>query len=146
MIWMVATGVVIVIVWFLRYVKKKAIALEESCQRRFAGIDIRLLDKTAIYHAQKSDGYSHSRGMGYLVLTDSELYFQRQLGNKVIAIPIGSILAVGQTYKLAGQSSIRATLKVEFTNNLGQQDAIAVRVKELEQWETEISAMLQHNA
>jgi len=42
--------------------------LEANFQKRFSGKQIQYLDKHALYVAKKSDGYSHFRGQGYLVL------------------------------------------------------------------------------
>ena len=132
MIWVCVLLAVIVIAAGLGYVKKKAIELEASFQERFAGKNIRFMDKHALYIAQQSDGHSHVRGAGYLVLTDEELYYKRQLGNKVVTIQLSSIVHVGQTRRLAGQSTGRSMLKVVFTTLTGREDAVAWRVKELQ--------------
>jgi hypothetical protein len=142
MVWVYVLLAVIVIAAGLGYVKKKAIELEADFQGRFAGKNIRFMDKHALYIAQQSDGYSHVRGMGYLVLTDEELYYKRQFGNKVLSIPLSSILHVGQTRRLVAQSTGRSMLKVAFTTLAGQEDAVAWRVKELQRWIDEISAAI----
>ena len=142
MIWVLILLAVTVIAAGLGYVKKKEIELEASFQERFAGKNIRFMDKHAVFIAQQSNGYSHVRGMGYLVLTDEELYYKRQFGNKVLSIPLSSIVHVGQTSRLAGQSPGRSMLKVAFTTPAGQEDAVAWRVKELQRWIDEISAAI----
>ncbi len=106
------------------------------------GKDIKLLDKTAMYIAQESDGYSHTRGIGYLVFTDEELYFERRVGKKVLEIPVDSIIDVGETRRLSGQSTLKKVLKIEFTNSLGNKDAIAVGVKDLSQWKKVIGTAI----
>ena len=58
------------IVWFFVYLKKRQDKMEANFQKRFSGKQIKLLDKTALFVAQESDGYSHTRGIGNLVLTD----------------------------------------------------------------------------
>ncbi len=141
MIWIGVVLVVVGVAAFLRYLKKKQDELEEGFQRRFAGKKIRFMDKHALYVAQQSDGYSHTRGIGYLVLTDDELYFKRQLGDKVATIPIHSILEVGETRKLAGQSQWKRMLRVDFRNQKGETDAIAWGVKERERWQKEILSL-----
>ena len=104
------------------------------------------MDKYALYVAKQSDGYSHFRGSGYLVLTEDELYFERQLDRKIIIIPIGSIVKVDRTKRLGGQSPGKMMLKVVFKTQDGEQDAIAWKVKELEQWIKEISIMVRNSA
>ena len=95
-----------------------------------------------MFHAQESDGYSHTRGIGYLVLTDDELYFERRVVKKVLEIPISSILDVGETRKLSGQSTIKPVLKIEFTDSLGKKDTVAIGVKELLQWKKVIGTSI----
>ena len=84
-----------------------------------------------MFHAQESDGYSHTRGIGYLVLTDNELYLERRVVTKVLEIPTSSILDVGETRKLSGQSTIRPVLKIEFTDSFGKKDTVAIGGREL---------------
>jgi len=126
--------------------KRKQDEVEANFQKRFAGKKIRFMDKYALYVARQSDGYSHFRGMGYLVLTEDELFFERQLDRKIITIPIGSIVKVERTKRLGGQSLGKMMLKVVFETQDGEQDAIAWKVKELEQWIKEISIMVRNSA
>ena len=130
------------VIWFFVYLKKRQDEQEANFQRRFSEKKIKLLDKTAMFHAQESDGYSHTRGIGYLVLTDDELYFERRVVKKVLEIPISSILDVGETRKLSGQSTIKPVLKIEFTDSLGKRDTVAIGVKELLQWKKVIGTSI----
>jgi len=124
------------------FLKKKEIEMDQRFQKRFSNKNIRFKDKYALFIAQKSDGYSHFRGTGYLVLTDQELFFERQVKRKVIEIPLNSITHVGETLRLAGKSTGRKKLKVEFKDQNGRIDAVAWRVKELQRWIDEISALI----
>jgi len=139
----IAVGIVII---FFVFLKRKQDEVEANFQKRFAGKKIRFMDKYALYVARQSDGYSHFRGMGYLVLTEDELFFERQLDRKIITIPIGSIVKVERTKRLGGQSLGKMMLKVVFETQDGEQDAIAWKVKELEQWIKEISIMVRNSA
>ena len=78
----IVTGIVLII-WFFVYLKKRQDEVESNFQKRFAGKNIRMLDKAALFVAQESDGYSHSRGIASLVLTDEELYFERRIIKKI---------------------------------------------------------------
>ncbi len=147
MLWYLLIGFgSIIIIWFFVYLKRKQDQTEENFQKRFSGKNIRLLDKYAMFIAQESDGYSHFRGMGYLVLTDDELYFERQLGNKVIPLPITSIVQVGDTKRLGGQNPGKTMLKISFKDNNGENDSIALCVKELAQWKKEIAAAIDEKS
>ena len=134
------------IVWFFTNLRKKQVELESNFQRRFAGKNIRLLDKCAVFRAQESHGYSQSQGMGYLVLTDDELYFERTFLRKVLLISTTSITKVGETKRLGGKNPGKPMLKIDFRNNEGNRDSIALTVKELAQWQNEISAVMRKDA
>ena len=141
----IALGCAVVVCFFV-YLKKKQDELEANFQQRFSGKNIRLIDKTALFVAQESDGYSHFRGIGYLVLTDDELYFERQLVSKVVQIPITSIKNVGETYSLGGQNPGKSMLRIDFKDSSDKNDSIALRVKELERWKNTIACMIGEGA
>ncbi len=126
------------VIYFFVRLKRRQDEMEANFQKRFSGKKIRFMDKHAIYIARESDGYSHFRGQGYLVLTEDELYFERELVKKIIEIPIDSIVKVDKTKRLAGQGP-GMMLKVVFNTQDGQQDAVAWKVKDLERWIDEIS-------
>lgn len=134
----------IVVVFFVR-LKRNQDETEVNFQKRFADKNIRFMDRHAVYVARESDGYSHFQGMGYLVLTEDELYFERHLVRKTIIIPTGSITKVDKTKRLAGQAP-GIMLKVAFETRDGKQDAVGWKVKELEKWIEEISLMAKNSA
>jgi hypothetical protein len=130
----------IVIRFFVR-LKRRQDEMEVNFQKRFAGKKIRFMDKHAIYIARESDGYSHFRGRGYLVLTEDELFFERQLVKRIIEIPMDSIISVGKTKRLAGQGP-GMMLRVIFKTQDGKQDSVGWKVKELDRWIDEISLIV----
>lgn len=134
------------VIWFFVFLKKKQDQLEESFQKRFAGRNIRYLDKHAVLRAQQSNGYSQSQGMGYLVLTDDELYFEMTLLSITISIPASSLIKAEKIRRLLGVNPIRPMLKVEFIDSNGKDDAIALNVKETENWIDAISKLIHEQA
>ena len=132
----------VVLLWFFVHLKKRQDEVEANFQSKFADKNIKLLDKTALFIAQKSDGYSHSRGIGNLVLTDDELYFERRLITKVLEIPLSSIVEVGETNRLAGQGLMRPMLKIDFIDRLGETDTVGIQVKELALWKEVLSVSI----
>jgi len=133
----------IAIIWFVIFLKKKQDALEENFQKRFAGHTIRYQDKCAIFRAQQSSGYSQTSGKSYLVLTDTELYFKMVMFSIELSIPITSITKAESANRLLGVNPGRAMLKVNFITDDGEQDAIALNVKELYTWVKEINSLIQ---
>ncbi len=75
------------------------------------------------------------------MLTGDELYFERQMDGKIIMIPLSSIIKVDRTRRLGGQSPGKLMLKVEFKTQEGAEDAIAWKVRELEEWIKQITRM-----
>lgn len=138
-----AVGIVAV---FFILLKRRQDEVKAKIKERFAGQRIRFMDEYALYVARQSDGYSHFRGTGCLVLTEDELYFERQLNRKTIVVPTVAIVAVEKTRRLAGQSPGKMMLKVVFKTEDGEQDAIAWKVRELEQWIKEISATAKNTS
>ena len=144
--WVICIMIVGIVVVLFALLKRRQDAVKASIQKRFSGKNIQAMDKYALYVARQSGGYSHLRGTGYLVLTEDELYFERVLGREAIVIPIDSIVKVESTKRLGGQSPGRMMLKVVFETQDGEQDAIAWKVKELEQWIGEISTVVRNIA
>lgn len=138
--------IVSVVIVFFVVLKKRQDEVEANFKERFAGKEIKIMDKYALYIAKISDGYSHFRGVGYLVLTEDELYFERQLNREIIRMPADSIVKAEKARKLAGQSTGRMLLKVVFETPDGKQDAITWSVKKLEQWIEEISMIARNYA
>ena len=132
--WVVAFITIGCAMALLLFLKKTQDEAEANFKRKFHDKDVQFLDKNALYVARESDGYSHFRGMGYLVLTDEVLYFERQLDKKTIEIPVKSILKVERTRRLGAQSPGKLMLKIRFETQSGKEDAIAWKVKDLEQW------------
>jgi len=130
------------IVWFFVYLKKRQDLLEANFQEKYSGKNIRYLDKHAVLKAQKSRGYSQIQGMGYLVLTDHELVFDMQLLDNSITISTDSIKRVGKTKRLLGVGHVLWMLLIEYTEPGGDEDALALRVKELETWQDQIRAVM----
>jgi hypothetical protein len=140
--WILGFLVLIVLIQFFRFVKRKEIELEQAFQKRFSGRKILLMDKTARIIAQQSHGYSQKVGMGHLVLTSQELYFKMQLLNREVSIPAASLLNVGETRRMLGKNPLRTMLKVDFKTIDGKEDAIALIVKDLSSWRAEISNVI----
>ncbi len=147
-VWLIVIGIVGIggIIWFFVHSKKKQDKVERNFQKRYSGKNIRFLDKYTVFRAQESHGYSQSGGRGYLVLTDDELYFEMILLSKVLSIPVTSITKVGQTNRLGGRNPGTPMLKVEFEDSNGNNDSIALSVKELAMWKKEITTAMSENA
>jgi len=138
----ISIGLIVIIGGFV-ILRRKQNNLERDYQQIIANKNIILTDKNVLFIAQESDGLSHFRGMGYLILSDDELYFKRQLGGKTIAIPIQSILRVEKVERLAGQSPGKLMLGIFFKTDSGQEDSIAFMVKKLDQWQKVIKIAIE---
>ena len=144
MVWLIIAIAILCIGAFFFILKNKQNKLEEHFQKRFSNRAIQNLDKSALYVARESDGLSHFRGIGYLVLTEKELFFERQLKSIIIHIPISSIISIGKTKRLGGQSPGPLMLKVIFKDQSGETDAIAWKVRELDGWIAKLTELVNH--
>jgi hypothetical protein len=138
MTWIYVLLAAVVVGGFFAFLWRKQRELERSIEEVTRGRRVRFTDRHALYIARESDGYAHLRGTGVLLLTDDLLYFEQQLTRKAVSIPLSSITRVGETLRLGGQSTGRPMLRVEFRNAEGAEDAIGLRVRELERWKREI--------
>jgi len=72
------------------------------------------------------------RGNGTLVLTDSELYFERWVPHREYRIPLASIRAIETPSSFLGKTNFRPLVKVVFQTEAGQTDSIAWLVRDVE--------------
>lgn len=135
-----------IVIWFFVWLKKKQDRLEDIFQKRFRGKEILIVDKAVVFRAQRSRGYSQISGKGYLVLTQSELYFHMVMIEMIIAIPITAITQVDQGARLLGTNPGRSMLLVDYRDEEGELDTIAMNVKDLSLWIQKIQQLIgEHN-
>ncbi len=82
----------------------------------------------------ESGGKWQVRGNGNLALTKRELLFAQWVPNRVLRIPRPDILEVTTARSHLGKGIGRDLLKVDWTNELGEADSIALWVPDLEGW------------
>ena len=82
----------------------------------------------------ESAGKWQVRGNGNLALTDHELLFAQWVPNRLVRIPRSDILEVTTARSHLGKWIARDLLKVIWTNELGQEDSIALWVPDLDGW------------
>jgi len=114
-------------------------------QKRISEILVEFKDKNIILSAnnanffgQQSRKSTQVRGNGILILTAEDLYFEMWRPKKILQIPISSVLRIEITKSFLHKSLFRKLLKVEFTNQEGEEDAAAWWVTSLEKWIEEL--------
>lgn len=140
--WIIAAAILAVVATFFVFLKRRQDEVEDSYQKRFSGKSPLQIEKQATYIARESDGRSHFRESGYLVLSEDELYFAAVLSRKKVIIPAARIIKAEQTGRLAGQSPGGMMVKVVFKTPDGKQDAIAWRVSDPKRWLEEIEKVV----
>jgi hypothetical protein len=86
----------------------------------------------ALFYGQESRGVRQLRGSGTLVLTDSELYFEKWLPRHEHRIPLDSIQAIETPSSYLGKTNFRPLLKVIFKDAAGNIDSMGWLVSDLE--------------
>lgn len=110
---------------------------------KFNERDVILVSKRANLFGQESKGSKQIRGNGVLVLTKEHLFFQMFLPKRILKILLKNIKNVTKESHHLRKVKHVDLLKVEFTNNNGEEDSAAWWVKNLEDWTTKIDALIK---
>lgn len=102
-------------------------------RRYFQGLEV-LREADANSLGVESAGKLQVRGNGNLALTADELLFAQWVPNRLLRIPRRSIAEVSTTRAHLGKSIGRELLRVAWTDERGEQDSIALWVKDLNGW------------
>lgn len=111
-------------------VKRMAAGREQAMRQRFP--TARTILPNVNFFGRESDGAAQLRGNGTMALTSSEIVFERWVPRKEYHIPFARIQAIETPRAFLGKSSGRRLLKVVYTSDSGQTDAIAWLVPDLE--------------
>jgi len=112
-------------------------------QERATYLNTLLTVRGANFLGQQSKGKGQLRGNGDLTLTSDALIFDRWLPRSHIEIPLHHITSLENPTRFLGKSVGRALLQVNFMNELGEPDALALWVRDLESVQTGILAAMQ---
>ncbi|WDE01684.1 hypothetical protein [Thalassomonas actiniarum] len=127
------------LVWFFYFLWRRQQLVQERVERKIAGQKVIMPTEHIMLRALESSGYSQASGMGYIALTEDFLYFELILLDLVIAVPTARLQGVEFVRRLKGVSPVRKMLRIMFINENGEDDSIAVNVKEMEHWKNAIS-------
>lgn len=145
MLYLVIVLLVVTVGVSIFLLKNRHDAFEKKIQDTYSSKNIVFLDKVVFLAAQESKGLSQTQGLGYLILTDRHLYFEMQPIDRTIDIPLESITTVGETYRMGGKSTGKLWLKVEYTIE-GNSDALALSVKNIDDWKSKLSNAIKNIA
>ncbi|MBZ0319610.1 MAG: hypothetical protein K8L91_24580 [Anaerolineae bacterium] len=112
---------------------------EATARTRFP--DAKTIITDANLFGQESKGVGQIGGTGMLVVTDSEVYFERYLPKAEFHIPMSSIQSIETPDKYMGKSIGSPLIKLNFTNEQGQADSIGWWVADVESLKTLIESM-----
>src|SRR5262245_20429875 len=115
-------------------------SLGRRARRHFDGLDLLREEQGANSLGIESQGKAQVRGNGNLALTEDELIFAQWIPNRVTRIPRSQILAVTTAKSHLGKSVGRPLLKVTWTNERAEPDSIAIWVRDLGGWLTDLGA------
>jgi hypothetical protein len=111
-------------------IKGLAGARADEARQRYSGARLIV---NASFFGQQSLGVTQGRGNGTLIVTDSELVFDRWLPRKEFKVALKSIEAIETPNSFLGKSRFTPLLKVVFRTEGGQPDAMAWQVPDLEE-------------
>jgi hypothetical protein len=103
-------------------------------REHFEGLELLLEEPGANSLGVESAGPWQVRGNGNLALTEDELLFAQWVPKRLLRIPRRSIVEVSKTDSHLGKRIGRPLLEVTWTRDDGEQDAIALWVRDLDRW------------
>jgi hypothetical protein len=98
------------------------------------GFDLLLEEQGANSLGVESAGPWQVRGNGNLALTEDELLFAQWVPKRLLRIERRSIVKVSRTESHLGKTISRPLLEVTWTRDDGEQDSIALWVRDLDRW------------
>jgi hypothetical protein len=103
-------------------------------RKHLEGLDLLLEEPGANSLGVESAGPRQVRGNGNLALTEEELLFAQWVPQRLVRIPRRSIVEVSQAKSHLGKWIGRPLLKITWTREDGEQDSIALWVRDLDRW------------
>ena len=136
----VGAGVFLLLFVAFMLVRQMAAAREREARERFP--NARMLLPNVNFFGQQSLGVMQGRGNGTMVLTDSELHYERWLPRKAFRVTLAAIDSIETPTSFLGKTMFRPLLKVNFKNDAGQPDAMAWLVPDLDGTKRTIEAAI----
>ena len=127
------------IVWFFYFLWRRQQLVLERVEGKIKGQKVIMPTEHIMFRALESSGYSQTSGMGYIALTENFLYFELVLLDLVITVPTPRLQGAEFVHRLKGVSPGRKMLRIMFTNENGEDDSIAINVKDMQHWKNAIS-------
>jgi hypothetical protein len=132
-----ALGVAGIVFFFVR-LKRNQDEIAALIEARFADSTIVLRAPYAFLVAQQSRGYGQRQGCGPLVLTEDELFFAVPVFKTVFSIPLERVGPLEHTSRMLGHGILGTMLKIHYTDERGEPDALGLKLRDRERWEAEI--------
>jgi len=136
-----ALAVPLIVLFFIR-LRRNQDEIQALIEAKFGGKNMIVRDPMAYLVAQQSRGYSQNQGNGNLILTEDELFFAMTMPKTVISIPRKNVGEVKRVSRMCAQQRLgQVILKIQYTDDLGREDALGLKLKDMDRWETEIGKM-----
>lgn len=125
-------------VWFFYFLWRRQQLTRKRVEKNIEGQNVIMPVEHMMFRAVESSGYSQTSGMGYMALTENSLYFELVVLDLAITVPTSMLRGAEFVRRLKGVSPVRRMLRIMFVNEEGEEDSIAVNVKEMERWKNAI--------
>lgn len=132
--------------WFFWFLWRRQNLVMERVESKISGQKIIMPTEHIMFRAVESSGYSQTSGMGYIALTEEYLFFELVLLDLVITVPTNKLCGAEFVRRLKGVSPIRKMLRIMFVNENGEDDSLAINVKDMEKWKSVISQSSHENS
>ena len=126
------------LVWFFYFLWQRQQLMLARVERKIKGQNVIMPTEHIRFRAVESSGYSQASGMGYIAITENFLFFELVVLDLTITVPTSRIQGAEFVYRLKGVSPGKKMLRIMFVNENGEDDSIAINVKEMEHWRNTI--------
>ncbi|WP_028865650.1 hypothetical protein [Psychromonas aquimarina] len=132
------------LIWFFYFLWRRQKLVMARVEEKIRGQKLIMPVEHIMFRAVESSGYSQTSGMGYIALTENYLYFELVLLDLVITVPAAKLRGAEFVRRLKGVSPLKKMLRIIFINENGEEDSIAINVKEMEHWKNAVSGICEN--
>lgn len=140
----VVVGVLVVnvLLWLFLMTRLKKLVNTRLAElrKRYPDRDVLLIAPTSNLIGRESPSGKMLRGNGTALLTRDKLVFELWLPKTELLIPRNRIKAVSEVKAFAGKSIMRPLLRVDYRNEQGEDEALALYLPDHGAWKTKLEA------
>lgn len=134
----IVLGILAIFILAAHFLRRVALATASEATATIQAEGILRTAPAANFFGQQSSGIAQIRGNGFLAFTNSRIYFLMYSPKREIAIPWDRVVTVEKPRSFLGKTKFQPLLKIVFTNEAGERDAVAWLVGDVDAWVVDV--------